>query len=90
MCTPTTVPVQELVMPSLVWNNFSAGWLGLVLVSVALGTYIYSGKQRHHDTIWRFTIAGYTISLVISIFMLLYDITSGRLKSKQVQLVGIH
>ena len=65
----------EPVMPSLVWNNFSAAWLCLVLLSLALGIYISSDKQRPRDTAWRFTVAGCAISIVISIFMLLYDIS---------------
>ena len=47
---PDDISRGESVMPSLVWNNFSAGWLCLVLLSLALGIYIYSDKQRHHDT----------------------------------------
>jgi len=72
---PDDISRGESVMPSLVWNNFSAGWLCLVLLSLALGIYISSDKQRHHDTTWRFTVAGCAISFVISIFMLLYDIS---------------
>ena len=62
-------------MPSLVWNNFSAGWLCLVLLSLALVTYMSSDKQRPHDTEWRFSVAGCAIAGVISIFMLLYDMS---------------
>ena len=62
-------------MPSLVWNNFSAGWLCILLLSLSLGIYIFSDKQRHHDNIWRFTVTGCVISFVISIIMLLYDIS---------------
>jgi len=62
-------------MPSLVWNNSLAGWLCIVLLSLALGIYIYSNKQRPHDTIWRFTAAGCAVSAVVSIYMLLHDIS---------------
>jgi len=62
-------------MPSLVWDNFSAGWLCLVLLSLSLGVYIYTDKQRPHDTTSRFTVVGCAICFVISIIMLLYDIS---------------
>ena len=65
----------EPVMPNLVWDNFLAGWLCLVLLSLALGIYIYSDKQRPHDIAWRYTVAGVAISAAISVFMLLYDIS---------------
>jgi len=32
-------------MPSLVWNNFSAGWLCLVLLSLSLGIYIFTDNS---------------------------------------------
>ena len=62
-------------MPSLVWNNLLAGWLCLALLSLALGIYIYSDKQRRDDRVWRVTVAGCAISIIISVFMLLYDIS---------------
>ena len=62
-------------MTSLSWNNFSAGWLCLVLLSLSIVVYIYSDKQRNHDSTWRFTVAGCAISFLVSVFMLLYDIS---------------
>lgn len=72
---PDDISRGEPVMTSLVWNNFLAGWLCFVLLSLALGIYISSDKQRPHDAAWRFTVAGCTISTIISIFMLLYDVS---------------
>jgi len=62
-------------MPSLIWNNFAAQWLCLVLLSLAVGLYISSDKQRRHDTSWRFAVAGCGICIILSLFMLLYDIS---------------
>ena len=62
-------------MPNLVWDNFSAGWVCFVLLSLALGIYIYSDNQRPHDLAWRYAVVGCAISIVISISMLLYDIS---------------
>jgi hypothetical protein len=62
-------------MPALVWNNFLAVWICVVLMSLAVGAYVYFDKQRPHDTARRFILAGCVISIVISVFMLLYDIS---------------
>jgi hypothetical protein len=62
-------------MPGLVWNNFLAVWLCLVLMSAVLGAYVYFDGQRPRDTVRRVTLAGCVISIVISVFMLLYDVS---------------
>jgi hypothetical protein len=61
-------------MPNLIWNNFSTGWLCIVLLSVTLGIFIVSDK-RPHDVVWRIAVVGCSISIIISVFMLLYDIS---------------
>lgn len=62
-------------MPSLVWNNFLALWLCLVLLALTIGIYIYSNKQRPNDTVWRFTVTGCAIAMLLAVFMLLYDMS---------------
>ncbi|MFL5284585.1 MAG: hypothetical protein ACJ8AW_27260 [Rhodopila sp.] len=59
-------------MPTLVWNNFLAGWLCLVLLSLALGIFVMSSK-RPRDTTWRVAVAGCAVASIVSIVMLLYD-----------------
>jgi hypothetical protein len=63
------------VMPSLVWNNFLVGLLCIVLLGLALGIYIYTDKQRPHDTAWHLAVAACIISTLISASMLLYDVS---------------
>jgi Kef-type K+ transport system membrane component KefB len=63
------------MMPGLVWNNLFAVWICLALVSLAVAASLYFDTQRAHDTAWRATLAASVISVVISVFMLLYDIS---------------
>jgi hypothetical protein len=61
-------------MPTLVWNNFLAGWLCLVLLSLALGTFVMS-SGRAHNTSWRIAIVACAAAGIVSVCMLLYDIS---------------